>query len=180
MDYPRRSARLSPHASSNSQRSQTSMPAFGASSQTSSTTTTSYPSPTEDAENDQNTSQIAHQLRYPPQLNCQPSMSHSHLNPPLPSPSAGYMDPVFGRPYSQLNPYQSSHSHPQHQQQQQQQQRTSNPPADQNPRPCHHNSISQSNNNSNQQGVLPDDFLAEAAKRAQMACLMRDLGDVSL
>ena len=29
-------------------------------------------------------------------------------------------------------------------------------------------------------GQLPPDFLAEAAKRAQMACLMRDLGDVSL
>jgi hypothetical protein len=27
---------------------------------------------------------------------------------------------------------------------------------------------------------MPPDFLAEAAKRAQIACLMRDMGDVSL
>lgn len=29
-------------------------------------------------------------------------------------------------------------------------------------------------------GQLPPDFLAEAAKRAELACLMRDFGDVSL
>lgn len=29
-------------------------------------------------------------------------------------------------------------------------------------------------------GQMPPDFLAEAAKRAELACLMRDFGDVSL
>jgi len=51
----------------------------------------------------------------------------------------------------------------------------------------HHNSISQPQRPNypptNVAGVppgLPADFLAEAAKRAQMACLMRDMDDVTL
>ncbi|ERF70487.1 hypothetical protein EPUS_07343 [Endocarpon pusillum Z07020] len=175
MDYPRRSARLSPHASNSSQPGETSAAAFGRSSQTSSTTTTSYPSPTNDTRNEQIIPQLPQQPRYTPQLQVQPTMSQSHLHAPLPSPSAGEIDSCFARPHPQLNPYQSLHP-----QQQQQQTPTSQPLSDQNQRQSHHNSFSQNNNNFGQAGIMPTNFLAEAAKRAQMACLMRDLGDVSL
>lgn len=174
MDYPRRSQRLSRHTNSTSQEPQTSVPALGRRSQTSSTTTTSYPSPTDDSESD--STQLARHLRYTPNLNFQSSMSQPHLNAPLPSPSTGDTEPFFGRPHPQVNPYQIPHS--QHRQQQHQQ-APSHQAANQNPHP-HHNSISQKNNNFSQPAALPADFLAEAAKRAQMACLMRDLGDVSL
>ncbi|KAF7509347.1 hypothetical protein GJ744_008070 [Endocarpon pusillum] len=182
MDYPRRSARLSPHASNSSQPGETSAAAFGRSSQTSSTTTTSYPSPTNDTRNEQIIPQLTQQPRYTPQLQVQPTMSQSHLDAPLPSPSAGEIDSCFGRPHPQLNPYQSLHPQDQQQQQQQYQQQpaTSQPPSDQNQRQSHHNSFLQNNNNFGQAGIMPTNFLAEAAKRAQMACLMRDLGDVSL
>jgi hypothetical protein len=177
MEYPRRSARLSPHVNNNQPRSQTSAPAFGRSSQTSSTTTTSYPSPTNDSESDQNpTSQPPQEPRYS-NLNFQSSMAQNHLNAPLPSPSANDIDPVFARPHSQPNPYQNAHL----QHQNQQQPASSHPPENQHEHAPHHNSFSQhKHNNINPAGVLPADFLAEAAKRAQMACLMRDLGDVSL
>jgi hypothetical protein len=110
---------------------------------------------------------------------------HSHLNAPLPSPSAGDGEPFFGRPHSQPNPY-SSHPHHQNPQQasafglpsQQQQQPQQYPQQQQ--QHLHHNSFSQQNSHPGQPGHMPHDFLAEAAKRAQMACLMRDLGDVSL
>jgi hypothetical protein len=177
MDYPRRSARLSPHASNTTQPSQTWAPAFGGSSQTSSTTTTSYPSPTNDAESDQNnTSQSPPQYRHPPHLTSTSSMSQPHLKAPLPSPSAGDIDTFFARPHSHPNPYQSSDP----QRQPQQQQAALHPPANQYHHAPHHNSFSHDNNTSNQPGFLPADFLAEAAKRAGMACLARDLGDVSL
>ncbi len=183
MDYSRRrSTRLSPHANNSSQPDETLAAAFGRSSQSSSTTTTSYPSPTNDARNDQTIPQLSQQVRYNPQLQLQSTMSQSHLHAPLPSPSAGEIDSCFGRPHPQLNPYQPLHPQHQHQHQhhqQHQEQATSQPPADQNAHQPHHDPISQ-NNNFGQAGVLPADFLAEAAKRAQMACLMRDLGDVSL
>lgn len=179
---PRRSARImSPQAGNNSQRSQTSVPALGRSSQSSSTTTTSYPSPTNDSRSDQNTSQLAHQIRYTPQLNSQPFMSQPHLNAPLPSPSAGDIDPFFGRPHPHPNPYQQLQQRQQEKKQQQQQQHAlPNPSANQNQHHPHHGSFSQNTDSLNQEGILPGDFLAEAAKRAQMACLMRDLGDFSL
>jgi hypothetical protein len=111
-----------------------------------------------------------------------PQTHNSHLHAPLPSPSAGDIDPFFGRPHSQPNPY-SSHPHHQNPQQasafgvspQQQQQYPQ-----QQQQHVHHNSFSQQNSHPGQPGHMPHDFLAEAAKRAQMACLMRDLGDVSL
>jgi hypothetical protein len=178
MDYQvRRSARLSPHSTHNS----TSAPAFRRTSQSSSTTTTttSYPSPTDDSERAQNPSETAHHLQYAPHLTFQPSMSQSNLDAPHPSPSAGDMNSFFARPHPQPNPYQPMHSHHQ-QQQHEQQQATSNPHANQNASAPHHGSFSQNSNKSNPPGALPADFLMEAAKRAQMACLMRDLGDVSL
>ena len=186
MDYTRSTVRLSPECSNNTQQSQTSAAAFGRSSQTSSATTTSYPSPTSDSGNSHNTSQLTHQLhpiRCATQLNLQPSVSQSHPDAPLPSPSAGGIDPFFGRPHPQPNPYQSFY--PEHQQQQQQQQQQqhhapSQPPRDQSRSGPHHNSFSHNNNNCGQPGALPADFLVEAAKRAQMACLMRDMGEVSL
>jgi hypothetical protein len=115
-----------------------------------------------------------------------PQHHTSKLNAPLPSPSAGDAEPIFGRPHSQPNPY-SSHPHQQHpqqasafgvppqQQQQQQQQYTQ-----QHQQHMHHNSFSQQNSHPGQPGHMPKDFLAEAARRAEMACLMRDLGDISL
>ncbi len=175
----RRSARLSPQGARNPQQNQPSAPAFERTSQTSSVTTTSYPSPTTDSERDQETAESARHLQYPPHHNHQPSMSRSNLDAPLPSPSAGDIDPFFGRPRPQPNFHQFSHSHHQHQQQEQQQ-ATSNLSVDRLAHATHHGSFSQPRDNFNLPGVLPADFLAEAAKRAQMACLMRDLGDVSL
>ena len=176
MEFPRRSASPSPQANNNTQRSQTLVPASGRSSQTSRTTTTSHPSPINHFENNQNTSQLADQSRCNPQLNSQPSMSQSHLDAPLPSPSAGDKDTVFGRPHPQPNPYQSSY--PQHQQQRND--ASPHPLANQNKHVSHHTSFQRDNNSFGQAGAPAADFLAEAAKRAQMACLMRDLGDVSL
>jgi hypothetical protein len=105
------------------------------------------------------------------------------------------MDPFFGgRQQSQQNPYSSqAHAHPSQQQQEQYQQQYQQNHAQQQQSHPHHPSISQSyppsihlngNNGSGgggQMGHIPGpEFLAEAAKRAQMACLMRDLGDVSI
>lgn len=182
MDHPTGSARILPHISDNSQQCQNnSVPSLGGISQTTSTSTTPYPSPTNNAETNQNLSQYAHQLRNAPNLHCQTSLpqsqSHRHEPFPSPSPSAADIDPFFGRAHSQTKQQASSHS--QHQQEQRQQQTASHQPMGQNLHRPHRNSISQSNNFS-QPGVLPADFLAEAAKRAQMACLMRDLCDVSL
>jgi hypothetical protein len=86
-----------------------------------------------------------------------------------------------------MAPYfnQSNSQQPQQQQEQsaQQQQQQTSSPAYQGHQQGHHNSMSQPhppNIPNPNAGQLPPDFLAEAAKRAQMACLMRDLGDVSL
>jgi hypothetical protein len=105
----------------------------------------------------------------------------AHLNVPLPSPSANDLNPFFGRPQSQPNSFSAQqngypHSHPQQNYQQQIQEQ----PPQLHP---HTNSISQGHPHGlglNNAGQLQGDFLAEAAKRAQIACLMRDLGDVSL
>jgi hypothetical protein len=107
------------------------------------------------------------------------------MNAPLPSPSAAEMGPFFGRPYSQPNPYASQQLHPGYQAQQSfgGQQSQMNQQGQQNHLHPHANSISQEHPTHAQPmnpGQLPPDFLAEAAKRAQMACLMRDIGDISL
>jgi len=188
MSQPRRSARLAPRPhthepSQQPQRSSSSAPTFAQASQSqpSSTSTSSFPSPTNDS--DLNTTHHPPSyLHSHPHLQVHssfmPQHHNSHLHAPLPSPSANEMDPFFGRPHSQPNPY-SSHS----QQQNPQQAATYNQPQPQQQH-IHHNSFSQhtgmAGGQVGQPGAMPQDFLAEAAKRAQMACLMRDLGDVSL
>src|SRR5277367_1318913 len=189
MSTPRRSARLASHphtAYQQQQRPSSSVPSFAPTSQPSSTSTTSYPSPTDDS--GQPTAHPppshSHSYLYQVQSSVMPQHHTSKLNAPLPSPSAGDAEPVFGRPHSQPNPY-SSHPHQQHPQQasafgvsphQQPQQQYTQQHQQQH---MHHNSFSQQNSHPGQPGHMPKDFLAEAARRAQMACLMRDLGDIS-
>ena len=102
-----------------------------------------------------------------------------HFNAPLPSPSANDMNSFFGRPNSQPTSFASQQSaqtaspfEPQTYEQTQEQPPQLHP---------HTNSISQARHPVNSMAPqMPPDFLAEAAKRAQIACLMRDMGDVSL
>lgn len=182
-NFPRRSPRFQ-QQSPNTQSSFGSIPSFGSSfSQASSTSTTSHPSPTSD-----NLSLPNQPQQYLLQIQSQFLTTSQGFNAPLPSPSANEIDP-FGRPQyyhnqynmggqpqnqSNTNSYQSNNSQSQTFESQQLQGQ-------------HHNSFSQSQRSNNpptsNNGVppgLPPDFLAEAAKRAQMAVLMRDLGDVSL
>lgn len=187
---PRRSARLSQrYTQDNNQfpeRLPQSLPSFSVSS---STSTTSHPSPVSDLSTI--TSQEQERIRL--QIHSQFGASQSHFQAPLPSPSANESDLHFARLHSQgffAMASQSQQMNGQQQQQfaynnvgqsqyqQQQQQHTSH----------HHNSFSQpqrqvsvqNNTQASNPGQLPPDFLAEAARRAQMACLMRDLGDVTL
>lgn len=181
--FPRRSARLSPHLTqdqSQSRLTSSSVPSLHQISQPSSTSTTSHPSPCNPSLNPPPPPPTPHHSNG---LKVQPAfMSHpSHLNVPLPSPSANDMSSFFGRPQSQPNPYTTqqsnySHSHPE----QTHQQQTSEQAPQLHP---HTNSMSQSHPQHIRDlnpSQLPPDFLAEAAKRAQIACLMRDLGDVTL
>lgn len=177
--FPRRSARLAPHLTQDQQQRSLSSQSIPSFSQPSSTSTTSHPSPTNNALHPPPPPPTPQQ----PRLNV-PSQfmpQQSHLNAPLPSPSANEMTPFFGRSHSQPNAYASqptSNSAPQEQQtfgQQDQGQTHQLHP--------HTNSIS----GSHPQGMagmnssqMPPDFLAEAAKRAQIACLMRDLNDVAI
>lgn len=101
------------------------------------------------------------------------------FNAPLPSPSANDINSFFGRANSQPTSFASQQSiqtaspfeqstYGQNQEQPQQ----LHP---------HTNSMSQPRHSVNSMSPqMPPDFLAEAAKRAQIACLMRDMGDVSL
>ncbi|RMD41746.1 hypothetical protein DV735_g3362, partial [Chaetothyriales sp. CBS 134920] len=126
-------------------------------------------------------------------LQLPPSFPHQHdsARAPLPSPSTAKLDPFASRPQSQSNyppsqpphqeqtmnhmfgqqPQSLNHNHHGHNQSQ-------NPPH----LHPHSNSIDHGQGNmlSLNPGQLPPDFLAEAARRAQIACLMRDMGDVSL
>lgn len=179
--FPRRSARLAPHltAEQAQQRSLSShsVPTF---SQPSSTSTTSHPSPTNNTLNPPPPPPTPQH----PRLNLQAQImpQKQHLNAPLPSPSANDINPFFGRPQSQPNPYAAqptSYSAPQEQQQTFGQQ---NQEQAQHLHP-HTNSFSGSqpqNIAGMDASQMPPDFLAEAAKRAQIACLMRDLNDVSI
>jgi hypothetical protein len=95
------------------------------------------------------------------------------------------MGPFFGRPHSQPNPYASQQLHPGYQPSQSfgGQQPPMNQQGQQHHLHPHTNSMSQEHPALAQgmnPGQLPPDFLAEAAKRAQMACLMRDIGDITL
>jgi len=104
------------------------------------------------------------------------------------------MGPFFGRSHSQpANPFVAQHQQPpqyQHQQAQAVQQNHATGPQEmgyhqQQPHHPHTNSFSQpggmSGNNAATAPFLRDfNLVAEAAKRAEMACVMRDFGDVSL
>lgn len=184
-NFPRRSPRFQQQAQS-TQATAGSIPSFASSfSSASSASSTSHPSPTSDSLNILNQHQ-----QYPLQLQSQFLAPTQAFDAPLPSPSATDLDP-FGRSQQPLSHYnmggqtqnqqvtssyqgentqsqaygsQQSHSQQHHHNSFTQPQRPNYPPTSVNGVPP----------------GLPPDFLAEAAKRAQMACLMRDLGDVSL
>lgn len=187
MSIPRRSARLSPNLNQQHQQQQQQQqpqnhtglaPAFGQFSQPSSTSTTSYPSPSHDSANPPPPPPTPAQARLQVHPNFTPPNHQGnapHLYAPLPSPSVDNMGQgsFFNQPHPQQQGQQQQSAHRQQ----------ASSPAYQGHQQGHHNSMSQPHppniQNSNG-GQLPPDFLAEAAKRAQMACLMRDLGDVSL
>ena len=191
--YPRRSARLSSnlHQDQLQQRNTNlSAPAFATNfSQPSSASTSSHPSPVGDGVRPPppSTTPQPH-LQIPSHLMPHHQQQQGHIHAPMPSPSAADLDPFFGRPHSQPNPYSSQQMHHGYPSQQRQQQPFGDQPPQMNQGQQHQfhphtNSISQDHPAHGQAmnpGQLPPDFLAEAAKRAQMACLMRDFGDVSL
>ncbi|KIW26013.1 uncharacterized protein PV07_09143 [Cladophialophora immunda] len=191
--HPRRSARLSPHLQQEQfqQRSSGRSPSTftNSFSQPSSASTSSHPSPVSDTLQPPppppTPQQPQHRIQIQSHFMPHQQQGHSHIHAPLPSPSAAHMGPFFGGHYSQPNTYASQQVHPGYQGQQ--------PFGDQQPQARqqeqqhhlhpHTNSMSKEHPAYPQTmgpGQLPPDFLAEAAKRAQMACLMRDLGDVSL
>ena len=100
-----------------------------------------------------------------------------HLEAPLPSPSTNEV-PFFQRHHAQQNPFQQQNQNATMFQQQNYMQSQEQPPQ----LHPHSNSISsgQPRNVNALAPQMPPDFLAEAAKRAQIACLMRDMGDVTL
>lgn len=180
-NFPRRSPRFQTQ-SPNTQAPFASTPSFSSvSSQASSAASTSHPSPANDVLNVQTKPQ-----NYPLQIQSQFLAPDQAFNAPLPSPSANdighFIDQTqqdyglqnMGGPSQNSNTgnYQSNNGQAKGFGGQQ---------------THHHNSFSQPQPRDypppSVNGVppgLPPDFLAEAAKRAQMACLMRDLGDVSL
>lgn len=171
---PRRSARLAQDQSHSfgSQSSHT-----FTFSQPSSTSTSSHPSPANDSLNPPPPPPTPQQANLRQQAQNNFAMNQqSQLDAPLPSPAANNTPFFSSRGSQPNNPFQQSaqNSSPFDPQSQNQQQ-----PQHLHP---HSNSISQPHprdmNSFNPQ--LPPDFLAEAAKRAQIACLMRDMGDVSL
>ncbi|KIV83340.1 hypothetical protein PV11_05373 [Exophiala sideris] len=189
-NYPRRSARIS-HLQQQ-QRSGTAPPYTNSFSQSSSASTSSHPSPISEGLQPPPPPPTAHQSQtdFQAQTFFMPhqQQQQAHFNAPLPSPSTAEMDSFFGRPHSQPNPYTSQQMHLSHSAQQRQQSyngqtqqfEQQNPHQQLHP---HTNSMSQehpAHGHTLNPGQLPPDFLAEAAKRAQMACLMRDFGDVSL
>ena len=186
MDSPRRSARLArnPPPKPSGQFTQT--------SRYSSASASAFPSPDNDL--NQNTVTL-HQTQSQTALYLPSSalQGSNQFNAPLPSPSTADMSPFFGRPHSQPPPFQPLHSsgggQPQPQYYQQQQASTSSSSQQQQQQYTshqqHQNSISHASNAQIPRNTGPGysadfDVLAEAAKRAQMACLMRDIGDISL
>ncbi len=183
-NFPRRSPRFQQQAQ-NTQSHAQSIPSFSSfSSQASSTISTSHPSPTND-----NLNLPSQPQQYPLQLQSQFLVPAQHFNAPLPSPSANEVNP-FGGSQLQYTTHmmggqsQNQNNTTSYQNNNSQSQGFGVP---QSQHQHHHNSFSQPQRPNypptSVNGVppgLPADFLAEAAKRAQMACLMRDLGDVSL
>lgn len=185
--FPRRSARLSPHLAHNPSETHSltsaSVPSFPHFSQPSSSSTTSHPSPTNNTIHPATTSQQSQA-----HLQVQSQYMAQQPNVPLPSPSAAELNPFFQRPHSQPDPFASQHMSTGFMSQQLQpsvfgmdaQQQGQQPPQQLHP---HTNSMSQphpQNVHDISPGQLPPNFLAEAAKRAQMACLMRDMEEVTL
>jgi hypothetical protein len=173
---PRRSARLAQDQAQSL--SSQSTPSFTLSHSTS-TSTSSHPSPTNHLLNPPPPPPTPQQANSRNQAYNTFAMSQqSHFNAPLPSPSASDMPPFFGRSSSQPSfqsqgSIESASSYEQQAYQQNQEQ-----PQQLHP---HTNSVSQGRHAINSMSPqMPADFLAEAAKRAQIACLMRDMGDVSL
>lgn len=147
-------------------------------SQTSSTSSTSHPSPTSDS-----LSLSTQQPQY---------LATPQFEAPLPSPSVNEINPFTE--YQQARYNYSMGNQGQNQEQVKSNTAAQNPNSttqtqsqSQNTFAQHHNSFSQQKRPNyppaTVNGIppgLPPDFLAEAARRAQMACLMRDLSDVEL
>lgn len=173
---PRRSARIQDQSRVLPQ----STPAFTY-SHPSSTSTTSHPSPATDGLNPPPSTpqtNIRLQSHSNPMMSQQQQQHHHHqLGAPLPSPSANEV-PFFSRPHTQPTPFQQQNQNTAAFQQQGFMQSQEQPPQ----LHPHSNSISQSRPHDVNALApqMPPDFLAEAAKRAQIACLMRDMGDVTL
>ena len=180
--FPRRSPRFQ-QQSQDTQSAQR-IPSFSSfSSQASSTISTSHPSPTNDSLN------LPSQPQYHLQIPSQFLAPTQAFNAPLPSPSANEINPFGGGQFQYNTQIMGGQSQTQNNTGSYQSNNQQNkgfggqPSQPQN----HHNSFSQPQRPNypptSANGVppgLPPDFLAEAAKRAQMACLMRDLDDVSL
>lgn len=169
--YPRRSPRFQQQAQNTQSFSNSLASSRPSISQSSSASSTSHPSPTSD-----NLS-LSTQSQYlvPP----------AQFDAPLPSPSVNEINPFAGYQYN----YYNMGNQTQEQVQNQNNTATQNNQnqSQQSAFTQHHNSFSQPQRPNypptSVNGIppgLPADFLAEAAKRAQMACLMRDLGDVEL
>lgn len=188
---PRRSARLSQRAEHH--QFSPPPPLSSSSSHTSSSSSTSYPSPVDDF------------ITIPAQprphfhhLSTQYPIFGASIAAPLPSPSASDIEPFFDRSAFTYHSGGITMGVDQHGQ-------TSNNNASQSSsgqialqaqKPHthsqahhhHHNSFSSQSaqrpafgaHQHADNSLPPPDLLAEAAKRAQMACLMRDLGDVAL
>ncbi|OAL32707.1 hypothetical protein AYO20_07865 [Fonsecaea nubica] len=192
-NHPRRSARLSSHLQPeqfqqrSSGRSPSSLP--NNYSQPSSASTSSHPSPVSDTLQPPppppTPQHPQHRIQIQSHFMSHQQQGHPHIHAPLPSPSAAHMGPFFGGHYSQPNSYAAQPMHQGYQGQQtfgDQQSQTHQQEQHHHLHP-HSNSMSKEHPAYPQTmgaGQLPPNFLAEAAKRAQMACLMRDLGDVTL
>lgn len=170
---PRRSARLS--QLHQQQSPTTSLP----SSSPSASVSPSFPSPADDFAQDQ--------TLFRQQMQSQYLAAPQHFNAPLPSPSAHELNSFFGFAQPQQSGFQmASQSQQNAQQSHQQHNLAASDKTQQYHATEHHNSFSSSQQQQpniqpgNNPGQLPADFLAEAARRAQIACLMRDMGDVTL
>lgn len=174
--FPRRSPRFQQQVNNN----QSTFSSF--SSAASSTISTSHPSPNNDFLNQPQ--------QYPLNFQSQFLSTPQACEAPLPSPSATDLDSYMSSAQSQYSQQAMSGQSQQNQNTSTlQNTSTQSQSAQLQPtqRQQHHSSFSQPQRANypptSVNGVppgLPPDFLAEAAKRAQMACLMRDLGDVSL
>lgn len=171
---PRRSARLS-----QLHQQQSSNNSLSSSLQSSSASLSSYPSPSQELSQQQQQDQLRLHLQ------SQYLAAPQQFNAPLPSPSANDYNPFIGYMQSPQTQFQMPQQSQQNVQQSHQQHgRTGSDNSQHQHTTTHNNSFSSQQrpnvSTGNNTGQLPPDFLAEAARRAQIACLMRDLGDVTL